>query len=190
MLVVVFPSGGQSSAFDTAIQDTGLGKETHMRTRIILSVLAVIALLALVAACGDDDDDDGGDDGGDDTGAETVDIELLEFSVVPSADSAASGDVTFDIENTGPNDPHEFVVIKTDLDAADLPTKDDGSVDEDGEGIEVVDEVEEIAVGSMESLTVNLDPGNYALICNLVEEEDGELESHYQEGMHVGFTVE
>jgi hypothetical protein len=28
------------------------------------------------------------------------------------------------------------------------------------------------------------------LLCNLVEEEDGEVESHFSEGMHATFTVE
>jgi len=37
---------------------------------------------------------------------------------------------------------------------------------------------------------VDLDAGNYVLICNIVEEEDGETVSHYQEGMRTPFTVE
>ena len=41
---------------------------------------------------------------------------------------------------------------------------------------------EELAVGDAATLTVSLDAGSYALICNLVEEE-GELGSHYQEGL-------
>jgi hypothetical protein len=39
-------------------------------------------------------------------------------------------------------------------------------------------------------MTFDLAPGNYVFICNLVEEEDGVLESHYQLGMSVAFTVE
>jgi hypothetical protein len=47
----------------------------------------------------------------------------------------------------GPEDTHEFVVFKTDLAADALPTASDGSVDEEGEGVELVDEIEDIAVG-------------------------------------------
>jgi hypothetical protein len=39
-------------------------------------------------------------------------------------------------------------------------------------------------------LTVDLDAGSYALICNIVEEEEGEPEAHYAEGMRADFTVE
>ena len=32
--------------------------------------------------------------------------------------------------------------------------------------------------------------GSYVFICNIAEIEDGALESHYEEGMRVAFTVE
>ena len=163
--------------------------------------LPVVVILALSAACGDDDDNGGngvtppagaasatpaGDN--EPTGA-AVDVELVDFSVLADA-SAPAGEVTFSIENTGPDHEHEFVVIKTDLDAAALPTAEDGSVDEEGAGIEVIDEVEEFAVGGSETLTLSLDPGHYALICNVVHEEEGETFVHYDRGMHTNFTVE
>jgi uncharacterized cupredoxin-like copper-binding protein len=153
-------------------------------------ILLLIALagFSLVAACGDDDDDGGTPtDGGDDGGA--IGITLQEFNVVADASSADAGDVTFDIENVGPDDPHEFVVMKSDLAPGELPTVEDGSVDEEGEGVELIDEVEELEVGDTATLTVDLEAGAYVLLCNIVEEEDGELESHYQEGMYTGFTV-
>jgi hypothetical protein len=62
--------------------------------------------------------------------------------------------------------------------------------DEEGDGVEVVDEVEDIASGSTADLRVDMEAGAYVLLCNLVEEEDGETESHFEEGMHTGFTVE
>ena len=86
----------------------------------------------------------------------------------------------------GPEDEHEFVVIRTDLAPDALPTNDDGSVNEDGDGIEVIDEVEELEVGDSDDLTVSLEPGAYVLICNIVESD----ESHYQFGMRTAFTVE
>lgn len=46
-------------------------------------------------------------------------------------------------------------------------------------------------IGAFEKeLTLDLEPGTYVLLCNLVEEETGEVESHLAEGMHATFTVE
>lgn len=123
-------------------------------------------------------------------GGATVGVTLQEFSVITDESSASAGEVTFEVENTGPDDVHEFVVIKTDLAPDALPTGEDGSVDEAGEGIEVIDEIEDIPVGDTPSLTVDLDAGNYVLICNIVEEHEGEIEAHYTLGMRTAFTVE
>jgi uncharacterized cupredoxin-like copper-binding protein len=118
----------------------------------------------------------------------SVDVTLQEFAVSTSESSKPAGEVTFDVTNKGPDDTHEFVVIRTDLDPTELPTDETGAVDESGQGIEVVDEIEDIPVGESPSLTVDLDSGSYVLICNIFDEE--EQESHYQEGMRTGFTVE
>jgi uncharacterized cupredoxin-like copper-binding protein len=120
--------------------------------------------------------------------ATTIDVTLQEFAVIPAQDSAPAGSITFQVENTGPDDVHEFVVIKTDLAPDALPTDENGAVEEGGEGMEVIDEIEDIPVGETPSLTVDLDAGNYVLICNIWDEE--EQEAHYQMGMRTGFTVE
>lgn len=151
-----------------------LGRAFHRRSAAI--VAGTMTLMLVAAAC----DSDG----------EAVDVTLQEFAVVLGSDSAPAGDVTFNVTNDGPNDPHEFVIFQTDLAPDALPTAEDGSVDEEGEGLTLIDEIEDIAVGDSPTVTVPLDAGSYVLICNIVEEEDGELESHYQEGMRVGFTVE
>jgi uncharacterized cupredoxin-like copper-binding protein len=116
-----------------------------------------------------------------------VQVTLQEWAVGTTPQSAPAGDVTFQVTNQGPEDEHEFVVIRTDLSLIDLPTDETGAVDEAGEGIEVIDEVEEIPVGESESLTVNLEPGPYVLICNIYDET--EQEAHYQEGMRTSFDV-
>jgi hypothetical protein len=146
-----------------------------------LSILLAVAAVVAFVGCGDDDDDD--DDGG-----ETVDVTLREFSVEASPGSASAGDVTFDTTNAG-GEPHELVVIRTDLAPGELPTDADGAVDEGGEGIEVIGEIEEFEPGE-ESATFALDAGDYALICNVVEEEEGEVEAHYELGMFTAFTVD
>jgi uncharacterized cupredoxin-like copper-binding protein len=141
-----------------------------------LRLLAAVLMVAgLAVSCG----------GGKKT---TVSVTVQEFSVIPAQDSAPAGSVTFNVENTGPDDTHEFVVIKTDLAPDALPTDENGAVDEEGEGIEVIDEIEDIAVGDTQSVTVDLDAGSYVLICNIWDAE--EKEAHYSMGMRTAFTVE
>jgi uncharacterized cupredoxin-like copper-binding protein len=150
------------------------------RVAIFVAAFAVLALVA--AACGDDD-------GGEETGAGgAVDVTVQEFAVIPATSSAPAGDVTFDVTNEGPDDVHEFVVFLTDLAPDALPTIEDGSVDEEGEGLELQGEIEDIAVGDTQSVTLDLAAGNYVLICNIYDAD--EQEAHYQEGMRVAFSVE
>ena len=117
-----------------------------------------------------------------------VPVTVQEFAVVPDTETASAGSVTYSVHNEGPDDTHEFVVIKTDLDPVDLPTDENGVVEEEGEGMEVIDEIEDIPVGETQSVTVDLEAGSYVLICNIWDEE--EQEAHYSEGMRTGFTVE
>jgi uncharacterized cupredoxin-like copper-binding protein len=153
------------------------------RRRSAAGITVVIAVLALAAgACGDDDGDGETGAGG------AIGITLQEFAVIPSPAQAPAGDVTFDVTNEGPDDVHEFVVFATDLAPEALPTVEDGSVDETGEGVELQGEIEDIAVGDTQSVTIDLAAGNYVLICNIYDA--AEQESHYQEGMRVTFTVE
>lgn len=144
------------------------------------SVIGSLALTLSIASCG-------GDDGGGGGGG-NVAVTLQEFSVGTDPASAPAGSVTFDATNDGPDDQHEFVVIKTDLGLTDLPTDENGAVDEEGDGIEIIDEIEPFDVGETKTLTVDLEAGSYVLICNVWDEE--EQEAHYQEGMRTSFTVE
>ena len=154
------------------------------QTRRASALVGAALALALVAtACGGDDEESGG--GGDGT---SVVVTLQEFAIGAVPASAAAGTTTFETTNDGPEDVHELVVVKTDLPPEALPTVADGSVDEEGEGIEPVDEIEDIAVGDTQSLTVDLEAGSYVLICNIYDAE--EQEAHYQEGMRLAFTVE
>jgi hypothetical protein len=143
---------------------------------LAIGVLLVPAALALPGC--------GGDDEG---GESTVAVTLQEFAVVPAESSTSAGSVTFEATNEGPDDDHELVVIRTDLEPQSLPIADDGSVDEAGEGIEVIGEIEEFPPGESRSATFDLEAGNYVLICNIYDAD--EQEAHYQEGMRTGFTV-
>jgi uncharacterized cupredoxin-like copper-binding protein len=117
----------------------------------------------------------------------TVEVTLAEFSIGTVPATAAAGPITFAVTNQGPDDVHEFVVIKTDLSIIALPTDATGAVDEAGGGMEVIGEIEDIPVGESPDLTLTLEPGAYALICNIYDET--EQEAHYQEGMRAPFTV-
>jgi uncharacterized cupredoxin-like copper-binding protein len=149
-------------------------------------LMITCSLILIGAACGNDED--GGESpAAGATGGGPVQITLQEFAIASAPSSASAGSVSFDIENKGPDDAHEFVVFRTDLEPTELPTLANGSVDEEGEGLELVDEVEEIEPGDTGNLTVDLDAGNYVFICNIYDKE--EKEAHYQEGMRTGFTV-
>ena len=105
-----------------------------LRVRRWLAVPMILGLVLVTASCGSDDE------GG-------VAVTLADFSVTVDPDSASGGRVTFDITNDA-EQTHEFVVFKTDLAPDQLPTDEDGDVDEAGEGVEHVDEVEDIEGGS------------------------------------------
>lgn len=139
------------------------------------ATFAAVAALALVAC--------GGGEGG------TVEVTLQEFSIAADS-SVGAGTVTFDVTNDGPNDPHELVVVKTDLGLTELPTNADGSFNEEGEGVEVIGEIEEFEPGTSQSMSWDLDAGSYVLLCNLVEEEEGQTEAHFALGMRTALTVE
>ena len=128
------------------------------------AAIASVGALAMLNACGG---------GG-------VGVTLADYSVTPEESSAPAGEVTFDVSNDA-EQTHEFVIFKTDVAEGDLPTNEDGDVDESGDGVQLIDEIEDIEGGSSESLTVSLDAGSYVLICN--------LPGHYRQGMHASFTV-
>ena len=107
----------------------------------------------------------------------TVAVQLIEGKVTPQPATAPAGPMTFAINNIGMN-VHEFVVIKTELDASALPVS-DGVVDESG--LDVVGQVENIALRATPTLPVDLAPGHYALICN--------IKDHYGAGMHADFEA-
>jgi uncharacterized cupredoxin-like copper-binding protein len=111
------------------------------------------------------------------TATGSVAVELIEGKVTPDPSTAPAGPMTFAIKNIGMN-VHEFVVIKTDLKASELPVA-NGVVDESA--LTVVGQVENIALRATPTLDVELAPGHYALICN--------IKDHYGAGMHADFEA-
>jgi plastocyanin len=139
-----------------------------MRFRPLMTLLLALAALALFAAgCGGDDDETTaattteetigatgatGEDGA--AGASTV--TMAEYSFSPSDPTVAQGD-SLEVVNDG-SLPHNLTVEGTDLATEDL----------DG--------------GAREDLTVDLDPGDYEIICTIGD--------HADQGMTGTLTVE
>lgn len=138
--------------------------------KTIVALALVILIVPVLAACG---------------GPAKVDAALTTYAITLDKNSVPSGEVTFNVHNDATDLTHEFVVFQTDLPADQLPLNDEGIVDEEAAGITLIDEVEDIEPGTSTELTVNLDPGNYVLVCNVDSEE-----MHYQHGMYVAFTVQ
>ena len=148
-------------------------------------VLGAVVVTTVLAACGGDEGDEATTSPVGGEGA-TVNVLLSEFIVDPSPASVSAHQVAFVAKNEG-KEKHELVIVKTDLAPDKLPTKDDGSVDEEAAGVTVIDEIEEFDPGGTEQLSVKLDSGKYVLLCNIVDEEG---HPHYKKGMHAAFSVQ
>ncbi len=162
---------------------------------ITVTLVIAAACLSISVACSDDGDEDSGgentpaatmshdetDEGHMDEGLVHVFVEQFQITGEDGAaiTSPPAGEVTFEVHNQG-TITHEFVVIKTDLAEGELPLDGD-TVDENGTGVDIVDEIEGIDPDGSQVLTVTLDPGNYLLICNIA--------THYSQGMHASMQV-
>jgi len=115
-------------------------------------------------------------------GATATQVTLNDWSITGEGGgplSAQAGQVAFEIQNVGAV-PHEFAVIATDTDPADLPV-DAGLVDEGAAGV-VIGRASPIGVGNSDVLRLELEAGTYAVICNIL--------THYELGMYTSLTVE
>jgi len=111
-------------------------------------------------------------------------VKLIEFEVNPAQDFIAEGKTKVIAKNKGTED-HELVIVRGD-DPLALPTDADGAVDEDQiPEDDFIGEIEEFAAGKTEKKAFKLPAGKYVLFCNITEEEDnGEIVSHFSEGMY------
>ena len=169
-----------------------------MLYKLRVPLLVSLTLLGLVAVgCSSDDEGSGGDSGGEaaatveatespggdasgDGATGGVAVELNDsWQVIPVPDNIAAGEVAFTASNAGAQ-PHELVVVETDLDPTDLPVE-AGAVPASGDGFETLGKTELLDGGASGELTLELEAGNYLLICNVA--------GHYQLGMTTAFTV-
>ncbi len=146
-----------------------------MKLRSIVAPLVVAGLTIAIAgsACGGN-------------AAKEVAVSLDQYSVAPAVGEIRAGKVVFVVTNDG-DEPHEFLVIRTDLPAHLLPVE-DGKVPEDE--VNLIDEIEPFAPGETQRLILTLQPGKYVFICNIAEfPPDQPIKSHYEEGMAVALLV-
>jgi hypothetical protein len=139
-------------------------------------LLVLSGAILLLVACGDEGE--GGE----------VHVTLTEWSITTDKESVPEGPIDIDLTNDGERE-HELLIIRTDLPADQLPTNEDGSVDEDGAEVDVEQDIDDLDDNSDTSRTYSLDAGKYALICNIVEDIDGTETSHYDMGMHTDFEI-
>jgi len=152
----------------------------------LLAITAAIAALAaagLFVACGGDDHgmDNMGAMHSEPLPAGGVVVRLSNWAIEPMTTSAPSGEVTFramhDMMHThGKGDGgniHELAVARRRADGQ----------------MEILGRVADIKMGEYKDLTLRLEPGEYELQCNLVEEVGGKAIGHYVKGMHTTFTV-
>lgn len=119
--------------------------------------------------------------------AQKTKVVLSEWIVKPKPRSVGAGKVTFVAQNLG-GETHELVVLRGG-DPADLPTDADGAVIEEEVEDRIVGEIEDVASGKKKTTTLRLKRGSYVLFCNIVDTEDGEVESHFANGMVSTLTV-
>ncbi len=107
-------------------------------------------------------------------------IVLSEWKVdVPSTMKA--GSVTFSISNQG-TVQHELLVFKSDLAPAKYPTDAAGDIQEDGAGVNLLSDGDNIDPQGTQSRTVDLTaPGTYLFVCN--------IPGHFKAGMYTVVTV-
>jgi uncharacterized cupredoxin-like copper-binding protein len=111
--------------------------------------------------------------------AATPMIALSEWKVgVPSTFS--QGTYTFSISNQG-TIPHELLVFKSDLAPSKYPTDAAGDIKEDGPGITLLSDGENIEPQGSQSRTVDLTPATYLFVCN--------IPGHFKAGMYMVVTV-
>ena len=139
--------------------------------------IALIGLVLALAACSSTASPSTASPSASTTSGTTITGTLTEYKIALSAASASAGSVTFNVTNSGTM-VHEFVILKTDILAKDLPLVNGVVVEDD---YSPVGEVAETDTGKSGTFTATLPAGHYAIICN--------IPGHVAAGMVTDFTV-
>lgn len=133
----------------------------------------------VAAGCGDDDDSEGGTEDGataefssEDVTA-TIEVEMDDFKFIPKNAKGPAGIDEVVTPNIGAVE-HELQLYKTDMDPGSLMVDSEtGKADTEPLGERLFETYAE--AGETDSAIAELDPGQYAMICNIA--------GHYEAGM-------
>lgn len=113
-------------------------------------------------------------------GTPNLDMSKATMGITATPAAAKAGKITFKVKNSSKDTIHEMIVMYRANPKDPLPyIADENRVDEDKAGDK--GEVSELDPGASGSLTVDLKPGKYVLICN--------VPGHFVSGMWTEFTV-
>jgi len=173
--------------------DTGTDNVVHEmiarpRRRVARHALGFIGVLGfaglVVSGCGADPSDVLGalaPHGIAPSGGSAVNGLLDEWRVRADVDTVRAGPVSFTFENNG-TQVHEMLITRTDIRPGQIPVDPaTNRFNEDDPASKVLDEISELDPGKTGSVTLNLTPGTYQLVCNVA--------GHYTNGMSMTFTV-
>jgi uncharacterized cupredoxin-like copper-binding protein len=106
-------------------------------------------------------------------------VTLSEWKVVLDG-TIQAGKATIMVKNAGAA-PHEMLIFKSDLDPAAYPVDAAGDIKEEGAGVSLVSDGENIDPSGTQTRTVDLAPGKYLLVCNIA--------GHFKQGMFTEVTI-
>jgi uncharacterized cupredoxin-like copper-binding protein len=106
-------------------------------------------------------------------------ISLYEWKVIAPA-TLKAGKTSFTISNFGTL-PHELLIFKSPLAADKYPTDASGNIKEEGAGVDLLSDGENIDPAGSQVRTVDLVPGTYLFVCN--------IPGHFKNGMFSVVTV-
>jgi hypothetical protein len=165
--------------------------------------IVITSLVLVIASCGSSSKQ------ADSAGSGENTFGLSEFAITPPTNDLRAGSVSITANNIG-GEEHELVIVRAD-DVESLPTKPDGSVNEDAIPASAkVGEIDHIAPQSEKSQSFSLAAGHYVAFCNIIDSMMGSGTTmmpsgspmdhgsghgtemghvHFAEGMSVSFAV-
>jgi uncharacterized cupredoxin-like copper-binding protein len=106
-------------------------------------------------------------------------VALTEWSVTV-AGTVKAGKMSITATNTGVAQ-HELLIFKSDLAASAYPINKAGNIIEEGAGVSLVSDGENIDPAGSQVRSINLTPGKYLFLCNIA--------GHFKAGMFTVVTV-
>jgi uncharacterized cupredoxin-like copper-binding protein len=106
-------------------------------------------------------------------------ISLYEWKVIAPT-TLKAGTTTFTISNFGAV-PHELLVFKSSLAPAAYPTDPAGNIKEEGAGVKLLSDGDNIDPAGSQVRAIDLAPGTYLFVCNIA--------GHFKQGMFTTVTV-